>query len=80
METTALINKILDENPKELQDYLNGNENLFGFFIGKLTNVHEPINNINVSDHIRHYTKDGIRLLDQVNEQLCKRKGNYILK
>ena len=35
-EIETLINKVLNENPKMLNDYKNGKEKLFGFFIGQV--------------------------------------------
>lgn len=35
-EVLNIINKVLADNPKEVQLYKNGKENLFGFFIGQI--------------------------------------------
>ena len=35
-EIEELINRVLQQNPKMVEDYKNGKEKLFGFFVGQV--------------------------------------------
>ena len=35
-EIERLINRVLQENPKMVEDYKNGKDKLFGFFVGQV--------------------------------------------
>ena len=40
-----IVNKVLDDNPQSIQDYLNGKDRAFGFLVGQIMKLtHGQVN------------------------------------
>jgi aspartyl-tRNA(Asn)/glutamyl-tRNA(Gln) amidotransferase subunit B len=61
-ELETVVANVLDENPKPLQQYLDGKEAVFGFFIGQVMQATQGQANVQVVRQI-------------LREQLEERKG-----